>query len=63
LSATLVGLIALFVVGVATVVLDSESFVTPLVVGVAFIGIATVVLVPRTKSRTHEKHPESAVRL
>lgn len=61
LSALLVGLLALVVTAVTTAVLDSESLAIPLVVGVAFIGVATVILVPRTKSRRHHNRPRSTV--
>lgn len=58
----LVGLVALVVAGVAKAVLESETLVMPLVVGVAFIGVATVILVPRANPRRHDKRPQSTAR-
>ena len=56
LSATLVGLVAMVVAGWAVNALDIDNsgsvyFVAWLAIAIGFIGIATVVLVPRAKSR------------
>jgi uncharacterized membrane protein HdeD (DUF308 family) len=56
LSATLVGLTAMFLAGWAVNALDIDNsgslyLVTWLALAVGFIGIATVVLVPRAQSR------------
>jgi hypothetical protein len=56
LSATLVGLVAMVVAGWAVNAIDIDNsgsfyFVAWLALAVGFIGIATVVLVPRAKSR------------
>lgn len=58
LSATLVGLVAMVVAGWAVNALDIDNsgslyFVAWLALAFGFIGIATVVLVPRARSRQH----------
>lgn len=56
LSAVLVGLLAVFVAGWATKALDINGglfYVVWLVVAVGFIGITTLILVPRARSQPH----------
>ena len=54
MSAFLVGVLALFVGGWATVAFDIDS-VPAMATAIGFIGIATLVLIPRAKPQHRER--------
>lgn len=67
LSATLVGLVAMFVAGWTVNALDMDNsagsyVVAWLAIAVGFIGIATAILIPRSQSRQHRRPSRGAHR-
>lgn len=65
LSAVLVGLLAMFVAGWTTKALDINGvlfFLVWLAIAVGFIGVATLILVPRARPQPRRRPPAGADR-
>jgi hypothetical protein len=58
LSASVVGVLALFVGGWVTVALDNGGGWAPLAVAVGFIGVVTLLLIPRSGPQ-RRRHPNA----